>query len=244
MLKKLLSLTLPLLAAPAFAAESAHWAYEGAGAPENWGKLAPEYALCGTGKSQSPIDIRQTIEAELPALGLHYGAKASEVINNGHTIQVNVPEGSTLEIDGSEFMLKQFHFHAPSENLISGRSFPLEVHFVHADKAGNLAVIGVMFETGAGSAPLADIFGHAPASAGGKGTLAAPLDPAKLLPVNKDYYRFAGSLTTPPCSEGVRWLVMKQPITAGKAEVDAFNKLMHHHTNRPVQPVHARPVLR
>lgn len=220
-----------------------HWGYEGAEGPENWGKLEEAYGLCSTGKNQSPININAALESELPALGIAYQQGGSEVVNNGHTIQVGYGEGSTLTLDGVAFTLKQFHFHAPSENTIDGKSFPMEVHLVHADVDGNLAVIGVMIQEGAWNRELSKAWAVMPMKAEAKATPKTSLDANGLLPKNREYYRFSGSLTTPPCSEGVRWLVMKTPITAEKAQIKKFTDTMQHHTNRPVQALNGRPVL-
>jgi len=247
MKKKLIAmLTFSLLASgAAFASgDKAHWGYEGEGGPEHWGDLDPKYAACKDGKNQSPIDIKGQIEAELAPIAIAYGAEGNEILNNGHAIQVNVAPGSKITVDGTEFELKQFHFHSPSENTVDGESFGLELHFVHADANGNLAVIGVMFKEGEANPVLAELWSQMPKNADEKVALKAKVDPSALLPADRDYYRFNGSLTTPPCSEGVRWLVMKNPLTASKAQIQQFLEVMHHANNRPVQPVNARPVLK
>jgi carbonic anhydrase len=219
-----------------------HWGYSGAEGPAHWAVLAPEFWSC-SGKEQSPIDIRHPIEAQLEPLHLAYRAGGTALVNNGHTAQVDYVPGSSLTLDGIRFELKQFHFHAPSENTIEGRSFPLEAHLVHADKKGNLAVLAVMFADGSENAALAQLWPRVPEHAGEKAALATPFAAAQLLPSKLDYYRFSGSLTTPPCTEGVRWLVLKTPVPASKAQSARFASLMHHANNRPVQPVNARPVL-
>lgn len=221
-----------------------HWGYGGEGAPANWHKLDPKFAVCASGKNQSPIDLGGFIKAELAPLKVAYQAGASEIVNNGHTVQVNYAPGSTLVVDDRTFELKQFHFHSPSENRINGKQFPLEGHLVHADKEGNLAVIAVMFEEGAANAALSNLWSKMPATSGAKGTLPAGMSATSLLPASREYFRFNGSLTTPPCTEGVRWLVMKSPITASKAQVEQFSKTLGFPNNRPIQPVNARPVLR
>lgn len=226
----------------AFAADAAHWTYSGEGGPENWAKLSPEFSAC-TGKNQSPINLTGFIEAELKPIKISYQAGGNEISNNGHTVQVNYATGSGISVDGIQFDLKQLHFHAPSENHINGKSYPMEAHLVHADKDGNLAVVALMFNEGTENKALAKIWPFIPKNAGEKIALPSPFDAAKLLPPNKNYYRFNGSLTTPPCSEGVRWLVMKTPVSASQEQVKAFSHVMHHPNNRPVQPVNARPVL-
>lgn len=221
-----------------------HWAYSGEAAPENWSKLDAKFAVCGIGRNQSPIDLAGFVEAELKPLKFEYQAAASDIVNNGHTVQVDYAPGSALTVDGRRFELKQFHFHSPSENRIGGKQFPLEGHLVHADKDGNLAVVAVMFREGAANPLLVNLWQKMPAKAGGKAALPAGLNAVSLLPADRDYYRFNGSLTTPPCSEGVWWLVMKKMASVSKAQVEQFAKAVGFANNRPVQPVNARPVLR
>jgi carbonic anhydrase len=194
--------------------------------------------------NQSPINLTNYIEADLPAIKFDYKAGGNEVVNNGHTIQVNYASGSTITVDGQEFELKQFHFHTPSENNIDGKSYPLEAHLVHADKDKNLAVIGVMFEKGEENSALAQAWKKMPEKGGEKESLSENVAAEGILPTDRDYYRFNGSLTTPPCSEGVRWLVMKNPITVSEEQIEKFAHVMHHPNNRPIQKVNARPVLK
>jgi len=227
--------------APALAQH--HWGYSGEAGPENWSKLDGKNVMCGIGRNQSPIDLAGFVEADLKPLKADYKAGASEIVNNGHTVQVNYAPGSTLAVGGRTFELKQFHFHAPSENRIGGKPFPLEGHLVHADKDGNLAVIAVMFQEGAANPMLTKLWEKMPVKSGDKNALSAGLSVTQLLPADRDYYRFNGSLTTPPCSEGVWWLVMKKPATVSKAQVDQFSKTIGFANNRPIQPVNARPVL-
>lgn len=231
-----------LAAATAYADSTTPWAYSGEGGPNNWAKLTSEFSTCA-GKNQSPINLTAFIEADLKPIKFAYAPGSNEILNNGHTIQVNYAEGSSITIDGIRFSLKQFHFHVPSENQVKGKSYPMEVHLVHADKDGNLAVVAVMFVEGKENKLLAQIWPQMPHSAGEKHALSSSVSATGLLSSNRDYYRFNGSLTTPPCSEGVRWLVMKKPITASKDQIEAFAHAMHHPNNRPIQPVNARAVL-
>ena len=231
-----------LLSTYIFSVSGVHWSYSGEAGPENWAKLSPEYGAC-SGSNQSPINLTGFIDAELKPIEFSYKGNASEILNNGHTVQVNVLAGSSIVVDGIQFDLKQFHFHAPSENLIKGKSFPLEGHLVHADKDGNLAVVAVMFTEGKASEALEKAWAQMPAKEGEKNKLTAEISPEELLPANRDYYRFNGSLTTPPCTEGVRWLVMKESVTASEEQIEKFTHVMHHPNNRPVQPIKARTVL-
>lgn len=240
--KKLFAVGMLLLSSAAVAASGPHWEYSGEAGAENWAKLSPDFAACA-GKNQSPINLTGLIEAQLKPIAFAYKAGTTEILNNGHTVQVNAAAGSSIALDGIQFELKQFHFHAPSENLIKGKSFPLEAHFVHADKDGNLAVVAVMFNEGKANRALEKAWAQMPKNAGDKLSLNEKISPTEILPKNHDYYRFNGSLTTPPCSEGVRWLVMKHPAAASKEQIAEFAHVMHHPNNRPVQSVNARPVL-
>ncbi len=223
---------------------TAHWGYSGEGAPEHWGDLSPEFAACKSGKNQSPIDITGLIESELAPIAFSYGDSKVDVVNNGHTIKASYDPGSSITVDGQTFNLLQVHFHSPSENTINGKSFPLEAHFVHADANSNLAVIGVMYEEGKENPALVPIWAAMPEKSGetlkGEGQISA----MAMMPANKDYYRFNGSLTTPPCSEGVRWMVIKESASVSADQVKQFYNRFHHDTNRPVQPINARPVLK
>lgn len=227
----------------AVAAGGTHWSYEGAAGPEHWGQLTAEYGAC-SGANQSPVNLSRFIDARLPPLVVDYRAGGYEAVNNGHTVQINFTPGSTITVDGRPFTLKQFHVHAPSENWIDGRSFPMEAHLVHADADGHLAVIAVMFTEGAENAALKAAWSRMPAHEGEAERLALPLAGDALLPADRQYYRFAGSLTTPPCTEGVIWLVMQAPVTASEDQIRQFAKVMHHPNNRPLQPLNARVVLR
>ncbi len=221
----------------------AHWGYTGHAGPAHWGELDPAYAVCASGVNQSPIDVADMLEAELPALGFDYSAETTEILNNGHTVQANFAPGNRLHADGLAFELKQVHFHTPSENHVKGQSYPLEAHFVHADQDGNLAVVAVMFEEGAENAALHKLWSEMPEKAGERQALTENIGGEALMPESRDYYRFNGSLTTPPCSEGVRWFVLKEPLSVSNKQVAHFGHLMHHPNNRPLQSKNARVVL-
>jgi carbonic anhydrase len=183
------------------------------------------------------------VEGELPELRVDYRAGGSEIVNNGHTIQVNYAPGSSATVAGRRYELLQFHFHAPSENLVEGHSFPLEGHLVHKDSDGNLLVIAVMYSEGAASDELAKAWRQMPAKAGERNSLSAAVNAHGLLPASLDYYRFSGSLTTPPCSEGVTWIVLKKTEAVSEGQVAAFSQTLGHSNNRPVQPVNARIIV-
>ncbi|TCB78594.1 carbonic anhydrase family protein [Acinetobacter sp. ANC 3781] len=227
-----------------FAAEGTlfDWGYAKQTAPAQWGKIKPEYQAC-EGVNQAPINIDQTISAKLPALKLNYSSKADTIINNHRTVQINFAEGNTLELDHKLFHLKQFHLHSPSENTIKGKSFAMEMHLVHATEQGELAVIAVMFDEGQENKKLKQLWKELPKKAGNAVQLKHQDLAAAFLPEKLDYYRFNGSLTTPPCSEGVRWIVLKDIQQASKQQIKAFSSLLEHPNNRPVQPTNARLVL-
>ncbi|MCI5221105.1 MAG: carbonic anhydrase family protein [Candidatus Electrothrix sp. AR4] len=230
-------------AGSSMASGAGEWGYTGTGAPENWGTLDAAYAMCSKGVNQSPINLTGFIEAELNPITFNYTGLVTEVLHNGHAIQANYTAGSTMTAAGKIFGLKQFHFHAPSENQINGEYFPMEAHFVHADSSGSLAVIAVMYSLGEENSALKKIWGQMPPEAGKKESMASQVKAELLLPENKEYYRFNGSLTTPPCTEGVLWMVMKNPVAVSKEQVKQLAAALGHPNNRPIQPTNARPVL-
>jgi carbonic anhydrase len=221
-----------------------HWGYTGDVAPSHWSELNENFKMCSQGKMQTPINIIPTTDVELPALNLNYTTGSKSIIDNGHTVQVNITDGSVLKIDGADYKLKQFHFHTPSENNINSKSFPLEAHFVHATDDGKLAVIAVMFKEGAENATLAKIWKKLPLlKRGTEAKCGLTADEVNsLMPTNKDYYKFTGSLTTPPCSEDVKWHVYKTPLTVSKAQASAFTALFGHPNNRPIQDTNKRVI--
>lgn len=232
-----------LAASTAVSAETVHWGYSGQEAPERWGTLSSEFSLCGTGKNQSPVNIHNALKTHHSKLKLHYSAGKQTIVNNGHTIQVTVMPGNTLELDDEKYTLKQFHFHTPSENEIEGKRYPLEVHFVYQDKDDALAVVAVMFNEGKQNEELATLWRQMPVNVGTSNTLFSPIDIRALLPEIFNYYRFSGSLTTPPCTEGVTWLVLDAMSTVSAEQVKQFESVLHHTNNRPLQPLNGRVVI-
>ncbi len=224
-------------------AESAevHWGYEGDIGPDRWGALHPSFAICDAGVQQSPIDLTGAIPAGGGGLDIEWAPTDGEVIDNGHTIQVNMSAGSSITLEGRRFSLVQFHFHAPSEHTVESAAFPLEVHFVHQAEEGDLAVIGVFLDAGDAHPALQAVWDAIP----GVDEAPAPLtgiDLNAFLPEGRGYFRYAGSLTTPPCSEVVSWVVMTDSIAVSQAQVDAFRALYPMNA-RPVQPLHRRFIL-
>lgn len=228
-------------------AKHAHWSYAGKEGPERWAELDPHWSACAAGKSQSPVDIApaRLLKADWVS-EMRFAYKASkklEVVNNGHTVQVNTERGNWLGFNKVWYELKQFHFHAPSEHTLTGVNTAMEMHLVHAADANRLAVIGVMLQLGPDN-PFLDRFWDAmPAEANGKAQWSGELDILDSLPDDRGFYTYQGSLTTPPCSETVSWLVMKSPLTVSKAQVDKFAKLFGGPTNRPVQALNGRLIV-
>jgi carbonic anhydrase len=232
-LKAFAGLALCPLCTPGFAAEGAHWSYEGAAGPTKWGDLDAASKVCSIGLQQSPIDIVAPIKSQLPPLKLSWAKSADTIVNNGHTIQLNFAEGSTLTVGDKKYKLLQVHFHRPSEHMVAGKSFPMEAHFVHRADSGGLAVVGVLLSTGKPNAAFAKVIARMPAKEGPPVKVDAGFNPNDMLPRKLSYYRYPGSLTTPPCAETVEWLLLTTPITVAESDVAAFSKLY---------PLNARPV--
>jgi carbonic anhydrase len=219
-----------------------HWAYAGEHGVAHWARLDPAFEACGIGHRQSPIDIRNAVPAPLPALEFGYGRVAPAIVNNGHTVQVNVPKGQTLKVDGKAYELVQFHFHTPSEEKVNGKAAPMVAHFVHRDAEGKLAVVAALLQPGKGGTGLDAVLSHLPPRAGETLTVdGLEIDLAGLLPADRRYYDFEGSLTTPPCSEGVHWMVLKAPVTVSAKSIKAF-RAVYSANARPVQPLNGRVV--
>lgn len=226
---------------------AASWSYDGQTGPDHWGELKPEYSSCAKGLNQTPIDIasEQVIDGMLPQIPLDYATlKPAKIKNTGHSIQVDIDSGGSLVVDDQDFALKQFHFHSPSENTINGESFPIEAHFVHQNSNGDLAVLAVLFSTGAADKTLTALWDQMPAEAGQSAELGDDaLSAISTKNTIENYYRFNGSLTTPPCSEGVRWIVRKTPLTASAEQIETLKTALKHANNRPLQPLNARLVV-
>lgn len=225
-------------AAPAPTAH-VHWAYDGKGGPENWYHLSPDNKACAAGKRQSPIDIKDGIRVDLEPISFNYGPTNYSVIDNGHTIQVNVSEGLTLRVMERTYLLTQFHFHKPAEERVNGRSYDMVAHLVHRDSDGRLAVVAVLMEKGSEHPLIQAIWNNLPLEQDMLVSPAAPLDLNKLLPEKRDYWTYMGSLTTPPCTEDVLWMVLKQPLAVSAEQIAIFGRLYPHNA-RPTQPAHNR----
>lgn len=222
-------------------AEKVQWSYEGETGPEHWGDLSPEYHLCRDGTQQSGINIEDvTDKSKVGNIKFRYKDTPLRILNNGHTIQVNYERGSTITVNGETFELLQFHFHTPSEHTKNGTAYPLEGHLVHINSNGQLAVVGVFMKEGEHNSFIQAIWDYMPPT---EGEITVPLDinAADMLPRKKGYYYYPGSLTTPPCSEGVKWHVMKQPIEISSAQIQQFRSLYPLNA-RPVQPLNGRVI--
>ena len=245
-MKKVISSALVALAwvsASAIAEPGAvHWSYEGDDGPEHWGDLSPEFVQCKVGLNQSPINIVSAVDADLPSLKIDYRTHTVELINNGHTAQANVAPGNFLRVGGESFQLIQFHLHTPSEHRIDGVSFPMETHYVHANEQGELAVVGVLHSEGPSSPDLVDFQSHIPEALNQPVAFKAALSDVPVTRLDTAYYRYNGSLTTPPCSEGVRWFVLKEPMPIAPEQQKEYQSLIGDDARGP-QPVNARVVL-
>ena len=219
------------------------WGYDGAVGPSHWGDLRPEFAPCKNGHRQSPVDIKDTQKADLPTLQFDYRPSPLHIIDNGHTIMINYGPGSFFHAGDKQYQLKQFHFHRPSEEMIHGKHSEMVVHMVHSDQEGHLAVVAVLLEIGADNPLVHELWNDLPKEKEKEEVLDnVQVDLTSLLPADRSYYTFSGSLTTPPCSEDVTWFVLKHPVTVTAAEIEQFGKL-YRHDARPTQPLYGRVVL-
>ncbi len=210
-----------------------HWSYEGESGPAHWHKINSDWAKCSTGTRQSPIDIRDGMKVDLEQIAFDYRPSGFSVTDNGHTVQVAVGPGNYLSVAGRTYELQQFHFHRPAEERVNGKGFEMVVHLVHKDVEGRLAVLALLLERGKPQPTIQTVWNNLPLEKGDTATPSVVLDPNDLLPQRRDYYTFMGSLTTPPCTEGVLWLVMKEPVQASPAQMALFSRLY---------PFNARPV--
>lgn len=231
-----------VLSTPAIAGENTlKWGYGGAGNPTMWGEISPEYALCKLGQNQSPINIDNVQQPRNSAnIEFNYQPTPLSVVNTGHTIQVNYQPGSSIKIRGDKYELLQFHFHTPSEHTIKGKASALELHLVHRNKKGELAVIGVMLEQGKANPVIEQIWQEISQAASNKKSKIT-INAANLLPIQKEFFSYTGSLTTPPCSENVKWNLFIEPIELSKEQIITFQKFYQVNA-RPVQPINTRIV--
>ncbi len=221
-----------------------HWSYDGLGAPANWAKLNPDFQTCANGKRQSPIviDDGATLQGPAEPLTFDYRPTTGVVVNNGHTIQVNFQADNQLNVRGSAYRLLQMHFHHPSEERINQRDFPMVAHLVHRNDQNQLAVVAVLLTSGEANPVIETIWKYMPLDQNDQVSMpSAAIDLNELLPSSPLYYQYMGSLTTPPCTEGVLWLIMKSPMTLSPAQIRMFGQLFPNNA-RPPQPTNGRPV--
>ena len=219
-----------------------HWSYAGDTGPEHWGDLRPDFKVCQLGLEQTPIDLNSGTRGEPAPTQLDYKPLALRIVNNGHTVQVNADAGSFCMIGATKYDLLQFHFHHPSEHLLRGKTFDLECHFVHRSGGGDLAVVGVFIAPGAHNPALQAIFDVMPRQEGPERRASGTVDPLALLPNGRTFFRYMGSLTTPPCSEGLTWTVYREPIEASPQQIQQFAALFPNNA-RPVQRRNRRFVI-
>jgi carbonic anhydrase len=215
------------------AAHAPHWNYQGEHGPQSWGSMKAEFSTCSNGQRQSPIDIRDGIKVQLDAVQFDYKPSGFAVIDNGHTVQVNLATGSSIDVMGRRFELLQFHFHRPSEERINGRQFDMVAHLVHKSFDGRLAVVAVLLDRGSAHAIVQSVWNNLPLEKGEELRAQQLLDLNALLPAERGYFTYMGSLTTPPCSEGVLWMVMKNPVSVSAEQIAIFSRLY---------PMNARPI--
>ncbi|NQY22160.1 MAG: carbonic anhydrase family protein [Campylobacteraceae bacterium] len=217
-------------------AQKTQWSYKGKTSAKNWHKLNEDFKICKSGKFQSPINIIPTKDVYIKPIIFNYNTISNKLINNGHTLQVNIEKGSKIILDQKDYELKQFHFHTPSENNINSKSFPLEAHYVHSSKDGKLVVVAIMFKEGDENKVLKKIFSKLPLKKNSTISLKlSAIDIRDLMPINREYYKFIGSLTTPPCTQGVKWNVLKTPINISTEQIKQFFNIFGHSNNRIIQ---------
>jgi carbonic anhydrase len=232
-------------------AEAPHWDYGQEHGPAAWGRLSPDFVDCAEGTQQSPIDFDEATTSTVPELRTRYGPAAlrivhhehqADVVNTGHSIQVNLPGADTLEVGGESYALVQYHFHSPSEHTVKGQHYPMEMHLVHKSAAGKLAVVGVFLAEGAHNVAFDPVWANLPKEKSVETHLEhVQVDIDDLLPAERSTYRYDGSLTTPPCSEGVKWMVFTTPAQLSAEQIAAFREILNGN-NRPIQPLHQRSV--
>lgn len=222
--------------------QGVHWGYEGASGPAHWGDLSEDFKACKEGRSQSPVDINNTVKEKLPSIEFHYNNSTLKIINNGHTIKVNYAKGSYIIVNGKKYNLLQFHFHRPSENTVKGKHFDMEAHLVHKSDDGELAVVAVFMKEGKQNVFIKKVWDHLPEKVGHEENFKNVLiNVSDFLPDNKEYYAFDGSLTTPPCTEGVKWLVLQTPVEVSAKQIKRFESFYRMNA-RPTQLLNGRVI--
>jgi carbonic anhydrase len=217
----------------------AEWSYSGDSGPANWGRLSREYASCRKGRSQSPVDLKWTNPLGSRKIEFDYRSVRYRVIDTGHTVQVNFEPGNRIRISGKSYELEEMHFHSASEHSLSGTSYPLEVQLVHRSAAGKLAIVAAVFKPGGLNLPLGKVWAGIPSDKGREAIGEGKFNPAAFLPGVRTHYHYLGSLTTPPCTEGVDWSVLNTPLEASPEQIERFRRI-YAGNSRPIQPLHGR----
>jgi carbonic anhydrase len=230
------------VATSAPAAAAPRWSYYGADGPDRWAALSNAFATCGSGREQSPIDLTRATDRDLANPQMAYQAGEARIVDDGHTVEVDLDGGNVLTLDGVPYRLAQLHFHSPSEHTVNGNSFAVELHLVHRGDSGAVAVVGVFIAGGSQNPGLVPVLAALPSKEGREVRLREPFDPTTLLPDDRRAYRYAGSLTTPPCTEGVSWVVMATPIQASGQQIAALARALEGN-NRPSQALGDRAVV-
>jgi carbonic anhydrase len=245
MIRTRIPLSVVLVTAAALAsagsARAQEWSYEGATGPAHWASLSPAFSACGEGSLQSPIDLGAAIRRPAPRIRTAYTPSAVSLRHNGETVEVRSDLAQTLTVGAKTYALVQFHFHSPAEHLVDGTAAPLELHFVHQAVDGERAVLGVLARVGHANAPLAQLLASLPRVAGDQTRVPTPVDLARLLPSSPEAYRYPGSLTTPPCTEGIRWIVLAHPMQISERQLADLRETVEGNA-RPVQARNERPV--
>jgi len=238
-----IALCLAVSTAAGAAAAAPRWSYSGADGPDRWAAISNAFATCGSGHQQSPIDLSAAVSRDLANPQIAYQPSDATIVDNGHAVEVDLGRaGNILTLDGVPYALVQLHFHSPSEHTVDGNSFAIELHLVHQADGGALAVVGVFIAGGAENPALVPVLSAMPSKENREVRLRVPFDPSTLLPEDRRAYRYTGSLTTPPCSEGVNWVVMAKPITASGQQIAALARALEGN-NRPVQARGDREIL-
>ena len=224
-------------------AHGAEWSYNDDKGPEQWSKLDDSFYLCQTGKNQSPVNLSQMLDSTLKPMTLNYKNAAETIVHTGHTLQMNFSKNNHLALNTNRYTLKQIHFHAPAEHQVEGASFPAEIHFVHENTENNLVVLALLVKEGQTNHILNQAWNMLPEKKGDERKFSPGIIPAEILPNSLDYFTYNGSLTTPPCTEGVRWLIVKNFIEMSKLQLDRLTQTLGEENNRPVQNINARYIL-
>jgi len=220
--------------------DDSHWSYTGDNGPAHWADISKKFRLCGSGREQSPINISGAKTANLPAIQFDYKPGNLEMLNNGHTVLMKRAKGNSITVGDEKYELLQLHFHTPGENTVDGKAYPMEMHLVHRNAKGKLMVVGVFTRVGAKNMILDKAWQHMPQQPGDKKKVASvSINAADLLPADRSYYSFDGSITIPPCFEGVKWIVLKTPIEVSDEQIKQFSRVVGVNA-RPVQPVYSR----